>query len=305
MADPQSARAVPGGLVCPVVTPVSPEGKLNGEVLARHLDSLVPHVEGVFMLGSSAEHPWLPAEVERDVVTVSGEQLRGRVPLYVGAGQADLEGTLRTFEQYADSAADFLVVTPPTYFPLSDAELIDGLLILADQAPRPVLLYNIPQFAGNAISATVVREVAQHPAVVGIKDSSGDLSQLVGHLRARSESFRILQGRDHLIAPSLRLGADGAVAGLANIAAPLLRELLAARADEDRLDALQEEVDALAGIFSYGGLVAALKAGLELRGLPAGSPRRPARPASPAERDRIAAILRDFDQRGRLVDAFA
>ncbi|WP_086840892.1 dihydrodipicolinate synthase family protein [Amycolatopsis kentuckyensis] len=305
MADPLSARAVPGGLVCPVVTPVSPEGKLEAEVFARHLDSLVPHVEGVFVLGSSGEHPWLPDEVEREVVVLAGEQLPGRVTLYVGAGQADLDGTLRAFERFADSAADYLVITPPTYFPLSDTELVDGLLTLADRAPRPVLLYNIPQFAGNAISPEVLREVAPHPAVVGIKDSSGDLTRFAGQLRARPPGFRVLQGRDHLIAPSLRLGADGAVAGLANIAAPLLRELVAARTDDRRLDALQAEVDELAGIFSYGGLVAALKAGLELRGLPVGSPRRPARPASSAARERIAAMLQDFDRRGHLIPEFA
>lgn len=294
--------ALPGGLVCPVVTPVSPDGDVDGETFARHLDALVDHVDGVFVLGSCGEHPWHSAATEDAVVAVAGERLSGRRTLYVGAGQADLGGTLRAFERYADSAADYLVVTPPTYFPLSDGELVDGLVAMADHAPRPLVLYNIPQFAGNAISPAVLREVARHPAIAGIKDSSGDLSLFDAYLTARPGGFRVLQGRDHLVAASLLLGADGAVAGLANIAAPLLRELVHAHRDGQHLRALQSEVDTLGTIVAHGGLVASLKAGLELRGLPVGAPVPPARPASATERARIAAILRESDRRGHLLD---
>lgn len=295
-------RAV-NGLVCPVITPMTKHADLNVDVFERHLEALVPYVDGIFVLGSCGEHPWLPQSVERDVVAVAGKQLHGRALLYVGVGQTDLGSTLRAVEEQAHSPADILVITPPTYFPLSESELIDGLLTVAELSPLPVLLYNIPQFTLNAISPAVAREVAQHPRVVGLKDSSGDLTQFALHLRVRPQGFSVLQGQDRLIGPSLMLGADGAIAGLSNIAAPLLHDLLRSWAARDRseLEAVQAEVDELAAISGHGGLVPSLKAALELCGLPVGDPLPPTRAASPAGRLSIAEILGAFDKRGRLL----
>jgi dihydrodipicolinate synthase/N-acetylneuraminate lyase len=283
----------PQGLICPVVTPLQADGKVNGAAFATLLDRLVPHLDGLFVLGSCGENPWLSDLAQDEVVRVAAETIGDRIPLFVGVGQPDLARVLGRIDERVESGADYLVATPPTFFPLTQAEIVDYYQVLADESPLPVLLYNIPQFAGNGISAAAARELADHPNIVGIKDSSGDFELFQHLLLDRPAGFSVLQGREPLAAASVALGADGLVASLLNVAAPLMRLVAEAarKGDHEVTLELQREVTALSGLADHGGLVPALKAALELCGVAAGPPSRPLHPATEADRAAIAALL--------------
>jgi dihydrodipicolinate synthase/N-acetylneuraminate lyase len=294
--------APPQGMICPVVTTLRPDGQVNADVFAAHLDQLVPHLDGVFVLGSCGEHPWLSDQAQADVVRIAAETVGGRLPLFVGVGQPDLGRVRRRIAERAGSGADYLVLTPPTFFPLGPSEVVDFYTQVADESPLPVLLYNIPQYAGNAITAGAARQLADHPNIVGIKDSSGDFGYFQELLLDRPSGFSVLQGREPLAAASVALGADGLVASLLNFAAPLVRSVAeaATKGPSDDLADLQRELTTLSTLADHGGLIPALKAALELCGVPAGPPLAPVRPVSDAERSQIAALVDRPRQRGWL-----
>jgi dihydrodipicolinate synthase/N-acetylneuraminate lyase len=294
--------SAPQGLICPVITPLRPDGRVNTDVLATLLERMAPHVDGVFVLGSCGENPWLSDLAQDQVVSVTVDTLGGRLPLFVGVGQTDLTRVLRRIAERAESGADYLVATPPTFLPLTQAEVIDYYHVLADESPLPLLLYNIPQFAGNAIGAVAARELADDPNIVGIKDSSGDFELFQHFLADRPPGFSVLQGRDAFAAASITLGADGLVSGLLNFATPLVRQVAEAarKGDHELTLELQREITALCGLFDHGGLIPALKAAVEQCGLAAGPPSRPLRPASEADRAAIATLLESARAHGWL-----
>jgi dihydrodipicolinate synthase/N-acetylneuraminate lyase len=294
--------AAPQGLICPVITPLHPDGKVNGAAFAALLERMAPHLDGVFVLGSCGENPWLSDLAQDEVVRVAVDTLGGRLALYVGVGQPDLTRVLGRIDERAESGADYLVATPPTFLPLTQTEIIDYYRVVADESALPVVLYNIPQFAGNGISAAAARELADHPNIVGIKDSSGDFELFQQLLLDRPAGFSVLQGRETHAAASVALGADGLVASLLNFSAPLMRQVFdaARKGDQERAIELQREITALATLADHGGLIPALKAAVELCGLPAGPPLRPLHPASEAQRAAINTLLESSRTHGWL-----
>ncbi len=121
-------------------------------------------------------------------------------------------------------------MTAPFYFAVPDAGLIRHFTEVADAAPVPIMLYNVPQSTHNPLGLSAIRTLAEHPNIVGIKDSTGDPFLFAELLRIRSERFRVLQGREQLLGPSIWAGADGSVTSLSNIAPRLVRALSVAAA---------------------------------------------------------------------------
>src|SRR5258705_7512053 len=98
-----------GGIVCPLVTPLTADGRLDEGVLRGLIDAIVPDVDGLFVLGSSGELTWLPDEMAVRVAQVAVNQTAGRIPVYVGVGDTGLTRTLARAERLGALGADFLV----------------------------------------------------------------------------------------------------------------------------------------------------------------------------------------------------
>lgn len=293
MIDTAASR--PGGIVCPLVTPMSTDGRLEESVLRDLVDALVPDLDGLFVLGSSGELVWLPDDVGLRVARVAIDQVDGRIPVYVGVGDTGLQRTLARVDRFAGLGADFLVVTAPFYYPVtSEVHVVDHFATVAEHAPAPVVLYNIPQNTHLPLTPSIVGALARHPNIVGIKDSAGDLFVFEQYVAARTDEFSVLQGRERLASISLWSGADGLISTMANFAPRLLRELASAVAgDRPRAEILelQAVVNELAGVFDIGDWLAGLKATLQAVGWSVGDPGRPIPPYDVDQRRAVASIV--------------
>jgi 4-hydroxy-tetrahydrodipicolinate synthase len=285
----------PGGIVVPLVTPLLPDGDLNERVLRDVIDALVPDVDGLFALGSSGELAWLPDDVAVRVARIAVEQVAGRVPVYLGVSET---GTARTLERtacFADAGADYLVVTTPFYYPVvSEPRLIDHFAAVADRAPVPIVLYNIPSHTHCRLTPFVVEALADHPRIAGIKDSTGDWAAFDRILALRSDGFRVLQGHERLAAVALWSGADGLITSVANFAPRLLQALAASiREDGRRAEslALQATIRRLAEVFAQGDWLAGLKCTMQSIGWDVGEPSRGIEPYGGAQRRAVEAIV--------------
>lgn len=287
--------ARPGGIVCPMVTPVTPDGGLDEPLLRALIEALVPDLDGLFVLGSSGELTWLADDVALAVAGAAVDQVAGRIPVYVGVGDTSLRRTLARAERVADVGADYLVVAAPFYYEVpSEVRMVEYFETIAGAASAPIVLYNIPQNTHVRLRPSTVGILAENPAIVGIKDSAGDWFAFEQFLALGSDGFRVLQGRERLAAISLWSGADGVISGMANFAPRLLRELAAA-VDGERpraeILALQATVSDLARVFDQADWLAGLKCTLDVLGWPVGDPGLPIAPYDAGQRRAVEAIV--------------
>jgi dihydrodipicolinate synthase/N-acetylneuraminate lyase len=303
----RSTEVSPRGVIAPIVSPISLDGRVNEPVLRTMVQRLVSEVDGVLVLGTSGEMPALLEATAFDVARCTVDEVAGRTRVFIGVGDTSLPRTLARIDRFGALGADLLAVTAPYYFATTDAGLIDYFTSVADASPIPIVLYNIPQATHNPLTLEVIRELAGHPRIMGIKDSQGDPFLFADLLSLRRDGFTVLQGREQLLAQSIWAGADGSVTSLTNIAPRLVRALSAASADPaGREDArqLQIETTRLGSLFSQGHWVSALKAALRMLGWEVGAPQAPLEPLTDHQLRAVAAIL-DATEPQRLLRAEA
>lgn len=284
-----------GGIVCPLATPLGEDEQLDVPALHRLLDRIMPDLDGVFPLGSSGEFALLtPSTAERlvdEVVSYVG----GRMPVYVGIGAPGTTLALDNLKRLARPGVDYVVACTPFYYPLTDQGSVAAhFLALADASPVPLVLYNIPQNTATHIAPATAARLAEHPNIVGMKDSWGDMFLHQEFLALRSDTFQVLQGREQLAAASLWLGGDGVISALANFAPGLLQEMASAVREGDHARALevQRTVTELARVFDQGYWLSALKATLAALRIGSGRLARPLPECTDAQREKIGLLLR-------------
>ena len=168
------------GILVPTLTPVAPDGGVDLDALRSHADWLIERgVHGLYPCGSTGEGVRLTADERREVVKATCETAAGRVPVLAGVCGANLSELLAECDHAAECGAAAVAVTAPVYFRPSAEAIFTHFEAVADCSPVGVLVYNIPAFAVPIPVETTVRLAAECPNVVGVKDSSGDASQMV------------------------------------------------------------------------------------------------------------------------------
>lgn len=214
------------GTVTPMCTPVTGRtGTVDHEKLEALTNFLVDGgVYGLFPLGSTGEFSSLTREERRAVVeTVVSRS--GDVPVYAGSGGTGFQNVRQHIADAAAVGADYAVVVTPYYLPSSAASLAEFYLAVADESPIPILLYHIPGFTRQDLSAAQVVRLSQHERIVGIKDTSRDLTRIQRMIKDTDDDFVVLQGATSLSIVSLYMGADGLVPSSSNVYPALLTEL--------------------------------------------------------------------------------
>ncbi|WP_266078857.1 dihydrodipicolinate synthase family protein [Haladaptatus caseinilyticus] len=277
------------GTGVPLLTPFDDAGDLQESEL-RELVSWVEDrgVDFIVPCGSNSEAELMSVEERARVVEIVAEA--SSVPILAGTGHPGLRETMRQTTLAAEAGADAALVITPFYFDHDDETMIDYYHTVADESPIPVFLYSVPAYTDVALTPEVVGELADHENIVGMKDSSGDLTRLQRE-RARTEDadFDLLVGSGSIYAAGLDAGADGGVLALANVAPERANEIYElhrgghdeqARQLNARLVELNRAITA-----QYG--VPGAKAVMKARGAPAGAPRRPHRSVSDVVRDEL------------------
>lgn len=293
------------GIIPPVITPRTESGLIDRESLQRVTAHLLDGgVDGLFILGSSGEVPYLTQE-ERDLVaTTVIEASDGRVPVLAGANEQTTARVVTEAERLADLGIDALVVTAPFYALSNQAEVGQHFRTIRERVELPLFAYDVPVRTHVKLGVDVVRELAEDGVLAGVKDSSGDdvsfrlLALATEHLTA----FRVFTGHEVVVDGALLGGAHGAVPGLANVdpagysrlyAAAAEGDWPSARREQDRLARLFGIVDVTeAGISAGAAGLGAFKTALQLLGVIANNRMsEPMRSLGAAETARIRSLL--------------
>jgi dihydrodipicolinate synthase/N-acetylneuraminate lyase len=281
-------------VICPIVTLLDDREELDVPSFRRLIEHLLPFVDGLFVLGSSGEFATLRSRVKSQAVRELVGCVGGRVPVYAGIGDTGTARALDNLAEYVELGVDAVVACAPYYFAAPDqAALARHFTDIADRSTVPVVLYNIPQYTGNSLEPATLQDLAQHPSIAGLKDSSADLILFQKFLAARGPNFRVFQGSEYLGAASLWLGADGIVSSLVNVAPELFRRLAAAvhAGDRDLALELQRQVTAAGRVFGVSHFVTGLKGALQIQGFGGGEVARPIARPTDAEVELIRAVL--------------
>lgn len=285
----------PEGIIAAMITPFTPSQEVSVEALDEIVEYLVSAgVHGIFALGTNGEFISLSDQEKLDVATRVVRAARGRVPVYAGTGGVNTRQTMEFSRAMQDVGVDGLSLITPYFLPFTQGELEAHFLAVANTVSLPILVYNIPSRTGVHLEPQTLARLAAVSNIVGIKDSSGDLQNVVDYIEATDENFSVLVGTDSLISFALFAGASGAVAATTNIAPHLSVGIYEAWREGRTGDAvvLQRQLGRVrTAIIRHGTLPASMKAAMELLGLPAGPPRAPVAALNAEQRRELEQIV--------------
>jgi len=284
------------GIIPPIATPFDKTGSIAHEELARNVARLSQTgIRGILVLGSNGEYPYLSEAEKREAVQTVVSATPDDMVVMVGSGCESTRETIRLTNDCADMGAHAALVVTPCYYggKMTPAALEDHFVQVADHAPIPLLLYNVPKFTGINIDPATVLKLSRHPNIVGIKDSSGNVAQL-GEILARiDDDFQVLVGTAGALFAALSLGCDGGILALANVApreCVQIQKLLTegqvkpARDLQLKMLPVNQAVTATFGI-------AGLKTAMDMLGYFGGKPRAPLMPLDAKACDDLKKIL--------------
>ncbi|XP_053927766.1 4-hydroxy-2-oxoglutarate aldolase, mitochondrial isoform X2 [Cuculus canorus] len=217
------------GIFPPLTTPFSPTREVDYAQLEGNLHryASIPF-QGLVVLGSNGEYPYLTPHERLELVSCVHRALPKDRLLLAGSGCESTQATVELTVSMAEAGADVALVVTPCYYrgAMTSAALVQHYTEVADSSPIPVVLYSVPANTGLDLPLEAVVTLAQHPNIIGIKDSGGDITRigLMVH-KTQQEDFQVLAGSAGFLLASYALGASGGVCALANILGASLCQL--------------------------------------------------------------------------------
>ena len=286
------------GVLAPVVSTFdADDGELSRRPFQSNLHAYIDAgLHGVVVGGSTGEAPLLDDEELATLVEWARQVVPQDCWLIAGTGGEPTHRVIVRNAEVMERGADAVLVLPPHYY--TNAMTTEAIAAhyerVADESPLPILLYNMPKYTHLTLDPAMVRALAEHENIIGMKDSSGDPSLLARYLEAQSPAFRVLTGNGRTFCAAMEAGASGGILAIACFAPELTLDVhdqacagdvAGARGAQERLAPLATDV--------VGQLeVAGVKAAMDQVGLYGGAVRPPLLPLTAAGRERIGTLLR-------------
>ena len=288
-------RFAPRGIIPPLITPLTPEGRVNEKALRKLIDHLIDGgVHGIFAVGTTGEFYGFSAEEKREIFQATVDGVQGRVPVYAGTGAITTRECIALTRAAEESGVDAVSVLTPMFISPSQKELVRHYRAIAGSTRLPIILYNNLPKTGVNITPETVEQLAEVENIVGIKDSSGDFTLTGEYIRrTRGKDFHVLAGRDTLIHACLCYGGAGAIAACANVAPRLCADIYDRYTAGDLRGSLEAQfaIAPLRIAFTLGSFPTVIKEALQLIGIEAGPCLEPVGLMSPQEKEQLKAVL--------------
>ena len=291
------------GVGVALVTPFKSDSSLDEAAFERLIDFQIE--EGTNFLvpcGTTGENPALTHGEHRRVVEIAARRANGRVPVLAGAGSNSTQKAIELAELAIDLGADgVLTITPYYNKPTPDGlRRHFGMQAEAIEKKRsgfPMIMYNVPGRTGvNMAAATTLQVAREIPNVIGVKEASGNMEQILSILRDRSEGFLVLSGDDAWTLPMVAAGGDGIISVAANEIPRLMSEMTAAAlsGDFERARSVHNRIlPLMTGNFIESNPIP-VKAAMKMLGIiPNDAVRSPLAPIGDANRKKLETILRE------------
>jgi len=285
----------PQGIIAPILTPLTEDEKLNEQEMRNQINRLIDAgISGIFALGTNGEFYAFSKEEKIEIIRVTIDEVKGRVPVYVGTGCVTTQETIELSKISQELGADVLSVISPYFSGISQENLYDHFSSVAEAVDLPILLYNIPARTGNNIDYTTVKKLAKYENIIGIKDSSGNFDNTLKYIENTDPRLSVLAGSDSLILWTLMAGGTGAISGCSNVFPELMVSIyeLWSQGKFEAANEAQKKIRPFRNVMQMGNPNSVVKRAANLLGYPVGPGRAPSNCNKP-EID--AALLKVFE----------
>jgi len=277
-----------------LVTPLAGDGSIDevalGGLVTRQIDE---GVDGLVVCGTTGESATMTRDEQFRVIELAVAHAGGRIAITAGAGGNSTAEVVDFVRRLEGLAVDAILSVVPYYNKPTQAGLVTHFTAIADTAPAPVMLYNVPGRTGLNMEAETTAALACHPRIQGVKEASGDLGQAAQIVQEAPLGFRLLSGDDALALPLIALGATGLVSVVSNIdpgrTSRMIRAVLTG--EWAAAEALRDELETLTDLCFVESNPTPAKAALAAMGLLEESLRLPLLPLSDEHRPALLAEL--------------
>ena len=272
------------GVVVPILTPVDEAERIDEKRFRRQIDYVINGgLHGILVFGSNGEFYQVEEDEMERGLKIALDQAAGRVPVYFGIGAISTKKCVRLAKMAADSGAAAVSVLQPMFLKPTQEELFRHFKTIADAIPEtPVLLYNNPGRVGYGMTAALICRLAHEvPNIVGMKDTSGDMTLTEEFIRMnRDVDFKVFGGKDTLLYVSLCVGAVGGVCTAGNFMPELICDIYNKYITGDFRGAMEAQfrLNPVRLAMDGASFPVAAKDMANLRGLDVGSPYLPSLP---------------------------
>ena len=206
------------GMATAIVTPMTATG-IDYEALGRFIDFQIESgINAIVVMGTTGENATIEPEDQAAVIRYTVERVAKRVPVIAGTGTNNTEHVLHNTKNACEAGADAILVVTPYYNKATQNGLIRHFTAVADASTVPVILYNVPGRTGCNLLPKTVAVLAEHPNIVGIKEATGNMAQMVEIMHLCGDKIDIYSGEDALTVAMMAMGGKGTISVLSNVA---------------------------------------------------------------------------------------
>ena len=222
------------GVTTALVTPFTADGQIDEARLRELVDwQIAEGIDGLLAAGTTGESATLSHEEHHRVMEIVVDQAAGRVPVMCGAGSNSTAEAISLTQHAEKIGADAVLSVAPYYNRPTQKGLYEHYKRIAESTALPVFVYNVPSRTGTNVAPETLLRLAELPNVVGVKEASGNLSQIMQILAQRPTDFLVLSGDDALTFPLVALGGDGVVSVASNEVPGLMTRMVRAMLQGD------------------------------------------------------------------------
>lgn len=285
------------GVFTALVTPFDGDGKLDESTLRKLVDFQIENgVDGLVPVGTTGESPTLSAGESEQVIRIVVDQARKRVPVIAGTGSNCTEKAIHLTEIAKKIGAEASLQVAPYYNKPTQEGFFRHFTAIADAVDIPLLVYNIPGRSGKNIENSTMLRLAEHKNIVGVKEASGSIPQMMDLIANKPDSFIVLSGDDNLVFPLMALGGKGVISVAGNLVPDRMSEFVKAalKKDWDRARELHYRLLPLFKAMFLETNPIPVKAAMAMKGLLKEVYRLPMCPLSAVNRETLAGILKSL-----------
>ncbi len=285
------------GTYTALVTPFTADGAINNDLLCDLVDwQLQSGVDGIVPCGTTGEASTITNDEHASVIEAVVTRVNGQAKVLAGVGGNDTRNVTILASRALEIGADGVLAVAPYYNKPTQAGMVAHFTAIADTVDIPLVLYNVPgRTSSNILPATVLR-LAEHPNIVGIKEASGDLGQVMTILAGRTKGFSVLSGEDDLTLAMISLCAEGVISVVSN-EVPNEMSKMVRYALNGKLDLAREIHYRLLGLMNANFIETnpiPVKAALAMMGRIGENYRLPLVPMAPVNRAKLADELKEL-----------
>ena len=205
------------GAATAIVTPLNKDG-IDYEAFGRLIDwQIEAGIDAIVAVGTTGEGSTLTDEEHKEAISFCVKRAAGRVPVIAGTGSNDIAYAIALTKYAEEAGADGMLLVTPYYNKATQNGMYESFKAIAEATTKPCILYNVPSRTGCNLLPKTVARLAEIPNIVGIKEASGNISQVAEIAALAGDKIDIYSGNDDQIVPILSLGGKGVISVLSNV----------------------------------------------------------------------------------------